>query len=519
MDKPTINTITARIEANAQRKKFEGQDYQVVPVIALVEGVHSGSAGAAYYPGDEISKFVEAWNGVPLPVQHPMDSDGDYVSCNSPETIEKQSVGYHFNAHYENGKLKGELWINIEKAKRIAPVVLEILNSGRLLEVSTSFFSDQDYKSGEWNGEKYEMVIKNIRPDHLALLPGGVGACSVADGCGAPRVNQEGGEKMDGNDKSVGKIKACLTQFVKSLGFKIQEVSHEEMREQIQRVLDGYDTKETVDVPISHFVREVYDDHFIYEQYSQEGTKLFKQSYKKEGDNTIKLGKKSEEVRQETEYVSVKSNAKNTKGGERNMDKVKEMATVLIANELTSFKDDDREFLEGLTEDQLGKLEPKVNEVKHPDEKAVTALIALESSPFEDKDKEMLSGLNECQFKALVEKYPEKKEDPKANKEDKPLTTEEYIAKAPEAIQDVLANAMKLQDEQKAAIVKGLLANKRNTFTEDQLKSKKLDELKALAGLAQVDVDYSGNGISANKQEDNGDVLVLPTLEDFKTKK
>ena len=439
--KASISMVNACVEANAQRKKFEDQDYQVVPVIALVEGVHIGSAGAAYYPGDEISKFVEAWNGVPLPVYHPMDSDGDYVSCNSPDTIEKQSVGYFFYAHYENGKLKGELWINIEKAKRIDPVVLEILNSGRLLEVSTSFFSDQDYVNGEWGGEKYEVVIRNIRPDHLALLPGGQGACSVADGCGAPRVNQEGGDKMPVDE---GKIKKLISQLGQLIGLKVQENSNDP---------DG-DDKTT----------------------------------------------------------------NNTKGGERNMDKVKEMATALIANELTAFKDDDREFLEGLTEDQLKKLEPKVNEVKHPEEKDVTTLIALETSPFEAKDKEMLSGFTECQFNALVEKYPEKKEEPKVNADEKPLTAQEYIGKAPEAIQEVLTNAMKLQDEQKDTIIKGLLANKRNPFTEDQLKAKKIDELQSLAQLAQVDVDYSGNGGSVNTIVDNGEPLEAPTIEDMKVK-
>ncbi len=514
-NKSIIGMVNACIEANAERRKFEGDDYQVVPAIALKEGVHSGSAGAAYYPGAEISKFAEAWNGVPLPVLHPIDANGNYVSCNTPETIEKQSVGRFFNVHCEDGKLKGELWINIEKAKKISPAVLDILSSGQMLEVSTSFFSDQDMTSGDWNGENYEMVIRNIRPDHLALLPGGQGACSVKDGCGAPRVNAEGGEPMEGKDKSVGKVRALLTQFVKGLGLTVQEVSHEETRDQIQKVLDGYDTKETVDMPISHFVREVYADHFIYEQYDQEGGKLFKLSYTTSGDGTVKLGKKPAEVRQETEYVAVKSNT--SKGGESNMEKIKEMATALIANEQSSLVEVDREFLEGLTEEQLTKLEPKVNEVKHPDEKDVAALIALETSPFEDKDKGLLSGLNICQFTELVEKYPpeKKKEEPKVNEEEKPVTVDSYIEKAPAEIQDVLANGVKMQNEQKDVIIKGLLANKRNTFTEDQLKAKKIDELQALAKLAQVDVDYSGNGGSANTVLDNGEPLVAPTMNEY----
>src|SRR5690606_20175922 len=46
---------------------------------------------------------------------------------------------------------------------------------------------------GELNGKPYTAKQVNLRPDHVALLPGEVGACSIADGCGAPRINSQAG--------------------------------------------------------------------------------------------------------------------------------------------------------------------------------------------------------------------------------------------------------------------------------------------------------------------------------------
>ena len=41
----------------------------------------------------------------------------------------------------------------------------------------------------EYKGKRYHEVHRALEPDHIALLPDEVGACSVQDGCGAGRVN------------------------------------------------------------------------------------------------------------------------------------------------------------------------------------------------------------------------------------------------------------------------------------------------------------------------------------------
>ena len=174
--KQTTNShvVIANTLSGTTRTTWEGKEFLVVPVIALTEGVHTGSAGPALYLVDEFGKYIEAWNGSPLPVLHPQ-RNGIPISANSPEIISEQSVGWFFNAKLEDKKLKGELWIDTERAQRIAPEVIDLVQRGRL-EVSTGLWSEDELTSGNWDGKDYDSIIRNIRPDHLALLPGGTGA-------------------------------------------------------------------------------------------------------------------------------------------------------------------------------------------------------------------------------------------------------------------------------------------------------------------------------------------------------
>ena len=513
-NKNTLSTLSVCVQGGIRRDKLEGKDYLVAPVIAMTEGVRNGpqGGGPSLYLASEYGKFPSAWDGIPLPIWHPEDGEGHYISANSPDIIESQSVGWLYNSHMDDGKLKGELWICIEKAKRIAPVVLETLEGGGRLEISVSLFSEEEPNSGNFNGTHYDTIARNMRPDHLALLPGGKGACSWEGGCGAPRVNTEqgGGDKMEPDQSLAEKIKAPFILLAKELGMKFQEVSHEKTRGELQIAIDAMDTTEKVDSPVQHYVTAVFDKYFVYEQMSQDGLKLFKQNYKKQKNDSIKLEGKPQEVKADTSYKAVKA---NQQGGEETMEKIKELASGLIANALTTFTESDREFLEGLNECQLTKMAPVVNEVAKPCGDAVKSLIGNEDSPFAEKDAGLLSNMSKEQFDAIAGKYPEKKEEVKANAEPKEKTYDELLAAASPETQEIIANGVKMHREQKEKVVAGLIANKRCEFTDEQLKAKPLDELKTLAKLAQVDVDFSGQASSPAAQEKKVEPLALPTVE------
>ncbi len=203
--------LHANLGGSSRVEMFEGREHLVVPVVALVEGVVNG----AYVPADELAASLPAWNGVPFTVSHP-SSRGVPISANSPQVLESQAIGRVFNAALENAKLKAEVWIDTQKAEALngdAKTIVERLRSNEALEVSTGYFADFDETPGQFNGKSYSGIHRNLRPDHLAGLPNDTGACSWADGCGAPRVNSE--------EKGVlGRIASHIHGLAEAIGLK-----------------------------------------------------------------------------------------------------------------------------------------------------------------------------------------------------------------------------------------------------------------------------------------------------------
>lgn len=187
----------------------DGIRYLVAPTVAIIEGVMNETL----YLGDEIQAFIEAWDGRPLIIDHPQDTEGDFVSANSPELL-RETLGFYFNAKYTDNKLKGEWWVDIAKAEKsiIGKQVLKSLREGLILEQSTGLFTDIEEKSGEFNGVHYENIARNIRPDHVAILLHEEGACSIKDGCGTPRVNTQ-----DNNDTITFELKT-IKETLKKYG-------------------------------------------------------------------------------------------------------------------------------------------------------------------------------------------------------------------------------------------------------------------------------------------------------------
>ena len=59
---------------------YEGRTHIVVPVIMMVEGVHNGSQGPLLHLAEDLGKFPESWDGIPVTIQHPT-VDGGNVSA------------------------------------------------------------------------------------------------------------------------------------------------------------------------------------------------------------------------------------------------------------------------------------------------------------------------------------------------------------------------------------------------------------------------------------------------------
>lgn len=173
--------------ADLRSETLDGRTYTVVPSTIIVAGVLNGEL----VPADELAFNPDGWNGRPIPLRHPQ-VNGDYVSANDPSIIGTQVVGTFFNAQFSGDRITGEMWLDTAKIERLggdALATLERIKAGEIVEVSTGYFASYIEQSGEYNGKSYSAIQNSIVPDHIALLPDEIGACSVADGCGANRYN------------------------------------------------------------------------------------------------------------------------------------------------------------------------------------------------------------------------------------------------------------------------------------------------------------------------------------------
>ena len=232
-----LHILSASADSSKVRyETFMGRDYTVVPVIALVEGVlqASNSPVPELALASEFAKVPDAWNGRPVVMNHPKDDDGVPISANIPSVLETVQFGYMFNTQLKNnaaGKpsLYTEAWIDTKRAKKLGGDigrVLERIDEGEVIEVSTGLYSVSEESKGTWDLKDYEAIWRDVVPDHLAFLSEGkTGACSVEDGCGAMRTNA--GIQQTGDSKPVdGAPSAEDVIYDEDAGFEVESIEN-----------------------------------------------------------------------------------------------------------------------------------------------------------------------------------------------------------------------------------------------------------------------------------------------------
>ena len=371
-----------------EHKEHQGKEHLVVPVVMMVEGVHSGSHGPLYHSIEELGKFPEAWNGMPVVIDHP-EINGEYLSANIPDVIDARMVGRVYNTKVEGQKLMAQAWIDEARLRQISSVVLAQIEAGEPIEVSLGMFTEELVTEGEFNGEQYEAIARNHRPDHLALLPGGQGACSIADGCGIRANNKKGGRsqvekvklEIDGNEmleifKKINKEGYTVNNFILDA-----DQGYKEVVDAVRSKLDSMDSENSI-----YFLQEVYDDTVIYEvRLRVGGSRLFKQGYTF-NNGAVELQGSPEEVQRKVEYIAV-ANSSRFRRTKFNVNKevqemaenakectpcVKKKVDELIANSQGKYTENDREMLETLSETILDKMaKPIEKEVIKEVEKTV----------------------------------------------------------------------------------------------------------------------------------------------------
>jgi len=194
----TYRHTSLRLRANLEQRTVKGINYLVAPCVAVVSGVLNGE----FLPADEIAASVQGWNGVPVPIGHPQ-RNGEYVSARLPDVMAREVIGHVEAARFDVDRLKVDLWIDLDKAAALGGKATEVvrrLEAEQPMEVSTAYTCVVYPGQGVVNGKRYNGVQRGVAPDHIAVLPDEIGACSWRDGCGTPRSNKvQGDHRMEEN--------------------------------------------------------------------------------------------------------------------------------------------------------------------------------------------------------------------------------------------------------------------------------------------------------------------------------
>lgn len=475
--------IVTNVKSKAREVTLNGREYYVVPGTLLVSGVLPGSKGPLYYPPEEVIKTPDIWNGVPLVGYHPV-INGIPVSARNPTILDKQQLGYVFNTTGKEDRLPTEYWFDKELTAKFDQTLLEEnrliprIIKGEMIETSTGVYTT-NVKASEGanhNGVPYGFVAKNYRPDHVAVLPDEVGACSTVDGCGVHVTNKK--TLLTRILNAIGLSDTDVSNFEEESKKQLvdNELSHSDIRFMLIQALKGSMSQSD---PYC-YVLEVYDDYFIFEQ----GDKCYRVGYEKD-DTGVTLDGTPTEVVRDVSYVPVTTN--NTLNSDQNPisseetmaltpDQRKTKVEYLVTN-CTCWKGS-QAVLNTLSDDQLLKVEedskPK-SQLPLSTEQVDQLAVIL---------KEKLTPTSPVQTVPIVTP-------PVVTTPVIPVapvvTANEWLASAPPEIRNVVNNALQLQNTEKQNLVNMLVVNVSDPTQKQQhsafLMTKDLQELRILAGL------------------------------------
>lgn len=458
--------MPATLEGTIKYTTFQGTNYMILPVVAMTQGVrHPVNGVPALSLASVYGNGYQSWDGRPVFANHPR-VEGELVAANQPGVLEAQSIGTVFNTRMDDGKLKMEAWINVAAALAKggdAQVVVEHLQKGGALAVSVGAFMSEKEEKGTYDGQAYQVVWEAFFPDHLAILaPGLDGACSVAAGCGTPRVNEGTMKPKDQKEETVktleegneGELKAneeakksAFRSFFEKVASFMSFTAPQMSDSDVRKLLSSAITSMTGDGYI--WIAAVYPESVVYET---GGGQLMQRGYTLDGGK-VTLATDVVEVRAQVNFVPI------------NQESAMKTAEQIAADEKAK-------SLEGK---EVKKEETPVAAEKKQEEVPVAAA--------------------------------EKKDELKA------LTTEEYIANAPKELQPVLRAQQDSYNERKAGAIKTLMEVKSNPYSEQELKAMEVKDLERLIKLANVQ-DYSvrsmAGGAAALAASQNGEDQAPP---------
>ncbi len=467
--------IIFNVVGGIRRDILEGRRHIVAPVSMLAEGVINGSAGPIFYPADEISKSASLWNHKPVVVYHP-DKDGVPISAADPVVLNTRGVGRVLAAGYSDGKLRAECWLDEDRLNSIDRRILNDLEAGKPVEVSTGLTLDLDETKGEWNKSEYRGVARNHRPDHLAALPDKVGAYSIKMGGGMLTVNSgrepEGIQQVTARSigealKRIGVIQADNAMSVSDTTRQICDLLADKYGEK-GKYWDGY---------VCDTYLEGKSGYVVFRSGGYGSPeKLLNYTVK---DGVVSLADEATEVVRKTEYVAANGalvvdgtgtavwTPKTQENSNMAFDQ-KAHVDNLIANGGGVWTEADRPFLMNMPPDKAEKVRVANSAPPPPPPPAnpIPAAPAIPATP---------AG-------APVTPPPLPQVQPQAAN-NSAATLEQYVANAPPHIRARLQDSLTVTNAEQERMITDILAYPLNQWEEGQLRASPISELRKVHNM------------------------------------
>lgn len=251
----TLKSVNVLSVVNSKSKIstqiIDGKEHIVInDVVPIVDDI---VMNGIFYPADEINKSYMTLNDNLMPLDHPRINN-EHVSALNPQAINNFYIGaWGRNVRKSNDRVLMDAYIDRKFAEstekgRMLVNRLDDMMSGKNtapIHVSTGLTYTPDNQSGSSKGKRYTAIARNMKFDHVAILPDKQGAATPDDGVGI-FVNSDGEKSpienvslIDCSDDSISNVISKTIKEVLSV-FKFNQKEEEDlMKEKILLALNS----------------------------------------------------------------------------------------------------------------------------------------------------------------------------------------------------------------------------------------------------------------------------------------
>lgn len=489
-----------------RRERRSGRDYLLVPVVALTETVLEcvTCTEPELAPADEFAREPEAWNGLPLCYEHPQDSEGNYVSARAAAAA-SFIIGHVENSRRSEDKLLMDAAVDIALAQDAgAGELLERLEAGEPVEVSTGFWCETVKASGSKGDRSYTAVQYGHQGDHLAMLgPEAKGACSWEQGCGAPRAAKKEtsvaklrancGDAKHSCAKCSVKKKAALLKHLAAAGaegfrllseLKLGAVSHEDLAAALYIQLEKAHAGAAWCYVLAVFEEPAEVVYVVGREgrsadgFPEFSSQTLAQAYTitNPDDGAVELQGEAREVRPVTRYVDAEQ---SDDGGEPSVDDHKEVKMTKKEREALVAKLVANRKLTGEAASKFSASMEKVDDdtlkALHDGDEASAEAVAQAEKKAEEAAK-----------RPEGDPAPTPDPDPQPEKPEDGAVSKAAALKALGLTPESLGFLVGFAEKSKADAIATIKANKANKFSDSQLGAMDVETLTVLAATLKA---------------------------------